>query len=232
MQLPRVGAKTAERIVAFRKQHGGFQRPEELMNVKGIGEKSYAKLKPYLNVSAAPRPAAPKKLGGGHASRLPVLRPGRHHPAGARLCMAIAGVLTLAGTWAMEDGGIELSAAHQEIHGSLEQAFTLARARGTNVTVALGKASGAGEHLPVQLGRHIKWGKPASIPLPPDMDAPLVATSTGESHPLITVTPRRTALASVWFLNDGREALCMRLSGRGHLQVLRWKHDRKTWMNE
>ena len=57
MQLPRVGAKTAERIVAFRKQHGGFQRPEELMNVKGIGEKSYAKLKPFLALSAVPTAA-------------------------------------------------------------------------------------------------------------------------------------------------------------------------------
>ncbi|WP_257306695.1 ComEA family DNA-binding protein [Geothrix campi] len=61
MQLPRVGQKTAERIVAFRKQHGGFQRPEELMNVKGIGEKSYAKLKPYLALTAAPRAAAATK---------------------------------------------------------------------------------------------------------------------------------------------------------------------------
>jgi len=65
MQLPRVGQKVAERIVAFRKQHGGFQRPEELMNVKGIGEKSFAKLKPYLTLSSAtPAPAsaaAPKK---------------------------------------------------------------------------------------------------------------------------------------------------------------------------
>jgi competence protein ComEA len=61
MQLPRVGQKTAERIIAFRKQHGGFQRPEELMNVKGIGEKSFAKLKPYLAAVPAPRPAAPKK---------------------------------------------------------------------------------------------------------------------------------------------------------------------------
>ena len=58
MQLPRVGQKTAERIVAFRKQHGGFQRAEELMNVKGIGEKSYAKLKGFLATAPAPRPAA------------------------------------------------------------------------------------------------------------------------------------------------------------------------------
>jgi hypothetical protein len=126
-------------------------------------------------------------------------------------------------------GGTELSAAHQEIRGSLEQALTLARARGSNVTVALGAASGAGEHLPVQLGRRVKWGKPDHIPLPPDMDAPTVASRTGEAHPILTVTPRGTALASVWFLNDGREALCMRLSGHGQLQVLRWRRDLKKW---
>jgi competence protein ComEA len=61
MQLPRVGQKTAERIIAFRKQHGGFQRPEELMNVKGIGEKSFAKLRPYLSSTPIPHPAVPKK---------------------------------------------------------------------------------------------------------------------------------------------------------------------------
>jgi len=61
MQLPRVGQKTAERILAFRKQHGGFQRPEELMNVKGIGEKSFAKLKPFLSAIPAPQSPAPKK---------------------------------------------------------------------------------------------------------------------------------------------------------------------------
>ncbi len=50
MQLPKVGAKTAERIIKFRKEHGGFRRSEEVMNVKGIGEKSFVKLKPYLSV--------------------------------------------------------------------------------------------------------------------------------------------------------------------------------------
>ncbi len=143
--------------------------------------------------------------------------------------MAVIGILAVVGTAPWDTGGIELSAAHQEIRGSLEQAFTLARARGTNVTVALGKASGAGEHLPVQLTRKVKWGKPAHIPLPPDMDTPLVAAKTGEAHAIITVTPRHTALASTWFLNDGNEALCMRLSGHGQLQVLRWKRDRLKW---
>lgn len=58
MQLPRVGQKLAERIVAYRKQHGAFQRPEELMNVKGVGEKSFLKLKAHVQASAPARPAA------------------------------------------------------------------------------------------------------------------------------------------------------------------------------
>ena len=143
--------------------------------------------------------------------------------------MAVAAILAVVGAVSLDQGGMELSAAHQEIRGSLDQAFVLARARGTNVTVALGKASGAGEHLPVQLGRRVKWGKPAHIPLPPDMDAPKVATLTGEAHPILTVTPRHTALASTWFLNDGKDALCMRLSGHGRLQVLRWRRDLSAW---
>ncbi len=61
MELPHVGAKTAERIIAFRKQHGGFQRPEEVMNVKGIGEKGFARLKPFLQAGSAPK-AAPVGL--------------------------------------------------------------------------------------------------------------------------------------------------------------------------
>ena len=61
MQLPRIGAKTAERIVAFRKQHGGFLRPEEVMNVKGIGEKSFGRLKPYLTVGSPARPTQIRK---------------------------------------------------------------------------------------------------------------------------------------------------------------------------
>jgi competence protein ComEA len=48
--LPRLGAKVAERIVAHRKEKP-FARPEDLMEVKGIGEKLFLTLKPYVSVS-------------------------------------------------------------------------------------------------------------------------------------------------------------------------------------
>ena len=146
------------------------------------------------------------------------------------LAMGVSAILAVVGAVQLDTGWTELSAAHSEIRGSLEEAFALARARGTNVTVALGAASGAGEHLPVQLSRRVKWGKPDQIPLPPGMDPASVASRTGEAHPILTVTPRRTALASTWFLNDGKEALCMRLSGHGQLSVLRWRRDRMKWV--
>lgn len=49
--LPRVGAKLAERIIQQRTQHGPFKRVEDLMEVKGVGEKMFASLRPYVTVS-------------------------------------------------------------------------------------------------------------------------------------------------------------------------------------
>ena len=49
--LPRVGPALAGKIVAHRGQHGPFKRAEDLMEVKGVGEKMFALLKPYLSVS-------------------------------------------------------------------------------------------------------------------------------------------------------------------------------------
>lgn len=48
--LPRVGAKAAQKIVDYRKEHGSFQKTSDLMQVKGFGEKRFAKLNPYLTV--------------------------------------------------------------------------------------------------------------------------------------------------------------------------------------
>ena len=41
MQLDRVGAKFAERIVQYRETNGKFEKAEDIMNVKGIGKKTW-----------------------------------------------------------------------------------------------------------------------------------------------------------------------------------------------
>lgn len=51
--LPGIGARTAERIIEYRQKNGPFKKIEELMNVKGIGEKSFLKLKDRLTVTPA-----------------------------------------------------------------------------------------------------------------------------------------------------------------------------------
>ena len=51
-RLPGVGPKTAARIVEYRQKNGGFKKVEELMNVRGIGEKAFLKMKNQLTVAA------------------------------------------------------------------------------------------------------------------------------------------------------------------------------------
>jgi len=50
IQIPGVGEKMADRIVAFRKANGPFKRIEEIMNVRGMGEKTFLSIKHHLMV--------------------------------------------------------------------------------------------------------------------------------------------------------------------------------------
>ena len=50
MRLKGIGEKTAEKILEYRKENGNFTSGEEIMEVKGIGEKKFEEIKDYIVV--------------------------------------------------------------------------------------------------------------------------------------------------------------------------------------
>jgi len=51
--LPGIGPRTADLIIQYRQKNGPFKKVEEIMNVRGVGEKSFLKLKSRLSVGAS-----------------------------------------------------------------------------------------------------------------------------------------------------------------------------------
>ena len=49
--LPGIGKSRAQSILAYRREHGGFQKTEDIMKVSGIKEAAYEKIRDYVTVS-------------------------------------------------------------------------------------------------------------------------------------------------------------------------------------
>lgn len=49
-ELPGVGPTTAQKIITWREENGGFRSVEDLMEIRGIGEKTFAELAPLVTV--------------------------------------------------------------------------------------------------------------------------------------------------------------------------------------
>lgn len=50
ISLPGIGEKTAQKIILLRNERGGFKNMEELMDVRGIGEVKFNKIKKFLYI--------------------------------------------------------------------------------------------------------------------------------------------------------------------------------------
>jgi hypothetical protein len=173
------------------------------------------------------------------------MSPGTHAGFSLVELVLVLGLIGLLGGLAgasLNLGAPTLAAVQGELRAGVEQAFLLARARGCRVRVALGDAGrgqapdrpgsrkDCGAVPPLILPPGVRWGMPRpGVPFPPRMKETHRAHLTGEAHPCITVSPAGTAQASVWFLTDGRDVVCLRLGDEGQITLLRWRQRLRRW---
>jgi hypothetical protein len=118
-----------------------------------------------------------------------------------------------------------LRRARRELQRNLHLAFRLASAHQRPVVLEPGFSCDKG-CLSLHLPEGVRWGRPATVPLPPSLADS--GWRGGKPRP-ITVMPQRRATANVWFLHHGREALCLRLGLSGTVEILRYRPVLRTW---
>ena len=120
-----------------------------------------------------------------------------------------------------------LRAARSELHRTLGLAFKLAATHHQPVRlepcgeVARGRVT-------LQLPPDVLWGRPPATPLPPNLVGR--GWASGFPHPIL-VMPQRRAVANVWFLHHGREALCLQLRLSGAVELLRFRPGLGAWVS-
>lgn len=67
--LPGVGPAKAKAIIDYRKANGGFKHLEDLKNVKGIGDKSFQKLRSEISISGPTQVPHKSAMSAEHASK-------------------------------------------------------------------------------------------------------------------------------------------------------------------
>jgi len=118
-----------------------------------------------------------------------------------------------------------LRAAHDELCRNLHLAFRLAAAHRQVVMLEPYRKACKGR-LSVRLPEGVHWGRPATVPLPPELDG----TGWQDGRPrAIAITPQRQAMANVWFVHHGQEALCLRLGISGSVELLRYRPLLGAW---